>query len=73
MNSCNGMRENISFHELIDLLHKSHTAPLSCPKMHNFVTEICTFLLQNSALWDICLILWDLWDGSIDYDLFEMV
>ena len=23
--------------------------------MHHFVREMCTFLLQNDALWDICL------------------
>ena len=32
--------------------------------MLHFVTEMCTFLLQNGALWDTCLTnaLWDLWD-----------
>ena len=28
--------------------------PVLCPTMHQFVTEMCTFLLQNGALWDIC-------------------
>ena len=37
----------------IDLLQKSHNAPVSYPTMHHFVTEMCTFLLQNGALWDI--------------------
>ena len=42
----------------IDLNHKSHNAPLPYPTMNHFVTEyanMCTFLLQNGALWDICL------------------
>ena len=33
--------------------------------MHHFVTEMCTFLLQNGALWYGTGALWDLWDGSI--------
>ena len=37
-----------------DLSHKSHNAPVTYPLMHHFVTEMCT-LLQNGALWDICL------------------
>ena len=56
----------------IDLLHKSHNAPVSHPTMHHFVTEMCTFLLQNDALWYICLMLhalWDLWDWSIALSL----
>ena len=39
----------------IDLIHKSHNGPVSYPTLHHFVTEMCTFLLQNDALWDICL------------------
>ena len=35
----------------IDLLHKSHNAPVPYPTMHHFVAEICTFLSQNGALW----------------------
>ena len=38
---------------LINLFHKSQNAPISYPTMHHFVTEMCTFLLQNGALWDI--------------------
>ena len=34
-----------------DLLLKSHNAPVPYPTMHHFVTE----MLQNGALWDICL------------------
>ena len=26
------------------------------PRMRHFVTEMCTFLFQNGALWDICLV-----------------
>ena len=39
----------------IDLLCKSHNAPDPYPTMHYFLTEMCIFLLQNGALWDICL------------------
>ena len=39
----------------IELLKTSHNAPVPYPTMHHFVTEICTYLLQNVALWDICL------------------
>ena len=60
---------------LFDQLHKSHNASSKYPTMHHFVKEMCTFLLQNGALWDICLMycgicaidlimLWDSWDGS---------
>ena len=43
----------------IDLSHKSHNASHKYPTMPHFVTEMCTFLLQNGALWDT-------WDGSIN-------
>ena len=36
----------------IDPTHIAHSAALDeYLTMHNFVTEMCTFLLQNSALW----------------------
>ena len=38
-----------------DLSHESHNAPLLYHTMHHFVTEMCTFLLRNGALWDIFL------------------
>ena len=31
-----------------------------CPAMHHFVAEMCTFLLQNGASWDIRLVYWGL-------------
>ena len=37
----------------IDLIHKPNNATVLYPTMHHFVTEMCTFLLQNGALWDI--------------------
>ena len=40
----------------IDLIHKSHNAPVPHPTMHHFLTEMCIFLLQNGALWDIFVI-----------------
>ena len=47
--------------------HKSHNASNKYPTMHHFVTEMCTFLLQNGALsvghWNGAL--WDLCNRSI--------
>ena len=40
----------------VDLIHKSHNAPLPYPTMHYFITEMCTcvhILLQNCELWDM--------------------
>ena len=37
---------------LIDLIHKSHNAPVPYPTVHHFVPEMRTFLLENGALWD---------------------
>ena len=31
-----------------------HNAPVPYPTIHHIVTEMCTFLLQNGALQDIC-------------------
>ena len=42
--------------KLLKQLHKSHNAPVSYLTMHHFVTEMCTFLLQNGALWDMRLV-----------------
>ena len=39
----------------LDLSHKSRNAPDNYPTMQYFVTEVCTFLLQNGALWDMKL------------------
>ena len=38
-----------------DLSHKAHGALHKYPTMHHFMTEICTFLLWNGALWDMGL------------------
>ena len=38
----------------IDPSHKSHNALEKYSMMHHFVTEMCTFLLQNVAFWDSC-------------------
>ena len=51
----------------IDPSHKSQNASVPYPTMHHFVTEICTFLLQNGALWDICL----MHCGICEMDLFS--
>ena len=43
----------------IDQPHKSHNAHIPYPTMQHSETEMCTrvstFLLQNGALWDMCL------------------
>ena len=36
--------------------HKSHNALDKYPTMPHFVPEMCTFLLQNGALWDMGLV-----------------
>ena len=44
--------------QTVDLLHKSHDAPVLYPTMHTFgnkCAQACTFLSQNGALWDIYL------------------
>ena len=41
---------------MIDPNHKSNNATDKYPTMHQFVTEMCTFLLQNGALWDMRLV-----------------
>ena len=39
--------------ESIDLLHKPHNAQVPYLTMNQFITEMCTLLLQNHALWVI--------------------
>ena len=41
--------------ESFDLLHKPRDAPGPYPTIHKFMTEMCTILLQNRALWVISL------------------
>ena len=39
---------------------KSHNTPVSYPTMHHLrqkCAHVCTFLLQNGVLWNICLII----------------
>ena len=62
---------------LIELLHKSHNAPAPYPTMHNFVTEMCTFLLQNGALlgiwWIVGFVRWVYWySGPIFFLLWHV-
>ena len=40
----------------IDQPKKSHNGPVPYPTMHHFVTEMCTLLLQNGALWNTGLV-----------------
>ena len=44
-----------SYNRLRPIPQMSHNASNKCPTMHHFVTEMCTFLLQNGALWDLGL------------------
>ena len=52
----------------LDLLHKSHNAPVSYSTMHHSVTEMCTCVYISVTKW--CIVghlsnaLRDLWDGS---------
>ena len=53
----------------VELLHKSHNAPVPYPTMHHIVTEMCAHAHIYVTKW--CIVgyfydtLWDLWDGSI--------
>ena len=40
----------------IDPSHEPHNAFDKYPTMHHLVTEMCTFLLQNGALWGVELV-----------------
>ena len=53
---------------------KSCNAHHPHPTIHHFAAEICPFLLQNGALWDIYLsnASWDLWDGFIEHSLITL-
>ena len=52
-----------------DIINKFHSAPVPCPTMHHFVTEMWTCLHISVTKW--CIVgcvsnaLLDLWDGSI--------
>ena len=62
------MRNNLNKFSRIDPSHNSHNALDKHPTMHHFVKEmctctcvcahahVCTFLLQNGALWDMGLV-----------------
>ena len=56
------------FMMIIDMLHKSHDAPVSYPIMHHLVTEMCTFV--HISVTKGCILgywfdaLWELWNGS---------
>ena len=41
---------------VMDPAQTPHNALDKYPTMHHFVTEMCTFLLQNGALWDMGLV-----------------
>ena len=52
----------------LDLLHKSHSAPVSYPTMHRFVEEMCTCVHISLTKW--CIVgyytaaLWNFFDRS---------
>ena len=52
--SCNAWNQSRPARR-IKLLHKFPDVPVPYTTMCLFVTETCTFLLQNGALWDIGL------------------
>ena len=51
-------------------ISQSHNAPVPYPTMHHFVTKMCTFLLQNDALLDICLMHYEICDNIVGISLF---
>ena len=55
--------------EMIEIFHKSHSAPVQYPTMHHFVLEMRTWVLISVTKWCIVGYLsneWcELWDGSI--------
>ena len=58
----------VIFKDLIDLLHKSHNAPVPYPTTHNSVTEICTCVhISVTKWWGICLMPC----GICEMDLFD--
>ena len=61
----NGNFHHFSEATAIDLLHKSHNAPVPYPIRHHFVTEMCTFVSKWCIVGYLANALWDLWDGSI--------
>ena len=44
------------WHLTIGQSHKSHNANVPYPTIHHFETEMCTFLFQSGALWDMRLV-----------------
>ena len=62
--------------DAIDLLHKSHIAPVQYPTMHHFVTEMCTCV--HISVTKLCIVvylsnaLWDLWNWFINVTLLLM-
>ena len=59
----------VVWNRLIDLLHKSHNAPVSHPRIQHSVTEMCARV--HISVTKYCIMgnssnaLWDLWDESI--------
>ena len=53
----------------IELWHTSHNAPVTCPTMHHFGTQMCTCVHISVTIW--CIVgylsnaLWEVWVGSI--------
>ena len=58
--------QNQMLTEPIDLLHKPHNARVPYTKMHQFISEMCTMLLQNRASWIISQMQWNLSGRSIN-------
>ena len=50
----------------IDMLHKSHNAPVPYPTMHHFEPEI-SYKMVHCGIFSYAL--WDLWDGFISFTM----
>ena len=61
-------RAGESMYDRLDLLHKSHSAPVPYPIMHYFVTEMWTRVqISDTKFFIVGYLshaLWTLWDGS---------
>ena len=60
---------------LIDLLHKSHNAPVPHPTVYHFVTEmrlsVHIYVTKRCIVGYLCAAMWDLWDGRYE-DMYNL-
>ena len=55
-----------NYDDAMDLLHKSRFTSIPYPTMHHFVTDVCTFLLQNGPFVQ-CI------KGFVRWDYFDVI